>query len=195
MMPAWNYLASHENPALDTILTIRTCDLTGKIHNGLKSWRPGTFATLFSEIRSSRKDSVTLPLFRENRDYQCIFPSLPHTAGCHHTGKSSATSPKATIHGTYFSDIYAEHAYLTAKGDYADSSGELQQPKPAACPHPGRTWSRSWRASPTKRSGTLSVDRSGAHRPYRCREDPPGRNPCIRYALKKTGTPSKSLSG
>ncbi|MBI0583293.1 MAG: anaerobic carbon-monoxide dehydrogenase catalytic subunit [Methanomassiliicoccus sp.] len=43
-------------------------------------------------------------------DYQCIFPTLPHTAACYHT-KVIATSPKANISGAMYMEISPENAF------------------------------------------------------------------------------------
>ncbi len=47
-------------------------------------------------------------------DYQCIFPSIPATAGCYHT-KVVTTSTKAKIPGTQYMEFSAETALSTAK--------------------------------------------------------------------------------
>jgi anaerobic carbon-monoxide dehydrogenase catalytic subunit len=47
-------------------------------------------------------------------DYQCIFPSIPATAGCYHT-KVITTSEKAKIPGTQYLQFSAETALTTAK--------------------------------------------------------------------------------
>lgn len=47
-------------------------------------------------------------------DYQCIFPSIPATAGCYHT-KVITTSEKAKIPGTIYKEFKAETALTTAK--------------------------------------------------------------------------------
>ncbi|WP_319580173.1 anaerobic carbon-monoxide dehydrogenase catalytic subunit [uncultured Methanospirillum sp.] len=47
-------------------------------------------------------------------DYQCIFPSIPATAGCYHT-KVVTTSMKAKIPGTQYMEFSAETALSTAK--------------------------------------------------------------------------------
>ncbi|HWQ63859.1 MAG TPA: anaerobic carbon-monoxide dehydrogenase catalytic subunit [Methanospirillum sp.] len=47
-------------------------------------------------------------------DYQCIFPSIPATAGCYHT-KVVTTSRKAKIPGTQYMEFSAETALSTAK--------------------------------------------------------------------------------
>jgi carbon-monoxide dehydrogenase catalytic subunit len=47
-------------------------------------------------------------------DYQCIFPSIPATAGCYHT-KVITTSQKAKIPGTTYKEFRPETALSTAK--------------------------------------------------------------------------------
>jgi len=47
-------------------------------------------------------------------DYQCIFPTLPHTAACYHT-KVITTSPKANISGATFMEIRPENAFEVSK--------------------------------------------------------------------------------
>jgi len=47
-------------------------------------------------------------------DYQCIFPSLPHTAACYHT-KVITTSPKARIPGGRYMEVTPENGFEQAK--------------------------------------------------------------------------------
>ncbi|MDT8357948.1 MAG: anaerobic carbon-monoxide dehydrogenase catalytic subunit [Methanomicrobiaceae archaeon] len=47
-------------------------------------------------------------------DYQCIFPSLPRTAGCYHTHIVS-TNPKSKVPGSLYYAFYPETAMDTAK--------------------------------------------------------------------------------
>ena len=61
-------------------------------------------------------------------DYQCIFPSLPHTAACYHT-KVVTTSPKAKIPGRDVPGGHPGERLRAGQAHGGDSRGQLQEPR------------------------------------------------------------------